>query len=128
MQNLTPKSKTQLLTACQDLAIGLGKLPEVEVTHNTVLKTNADIMALLNSSDALDEGRLTLSAKRATVRSVGSTTRDFVMATRDTFKTRLGKSYSEAWTGTGFVNSIAVPEKPEELQPLVQAVQRYLAA
>lgn len=129
MQNVVPRNVSDLLTACQDAAIGAAQVgPVIGLVHNTQVAINFDIEGFLTSRGACDAGKLTLSARRAVVRSLADDSRDFLIVTRDVLKPRLGNQYSEAWDAVGFVGSLSVPMLSADLQPYLQASQRYLLA
>ncbi len=96
--------------------------------QNTNLRILADRTALLNSRDAYEEAKITLSEREDLVDSIMAVGRQFIMLGRDNLKPYLGNEYSQKWDATGMVGSIAAPDKPELLHPLLDSYHSYYTA
>lgn len=101
---------------------------DLHVVHIPKLKVEVDLLALLTGNDAFQSGRLLLSARRETVREKAKVGRDLIMVTRDMLKPRFGPQFSAVWEILGFDDSLQAPNLPEEVKPMVRAIQVYMAA
>ncbi|MDB6024192.1 MAG: hypothetical protein JWM68_415 [Verrucomicrobiales bacterium] len=101
---------------------------DLHIVHIPKLKVEVDLLALLTGNDAFQSGRLLLSARRETVRTLAKQGCELIKVTRDTLKPRFGAQFSNVWEILGFNDSLEAPIAPEEVKPMVRAIQVYMAA
>ncbi|MDB6027175.1 MAG: hypothetical protein JWM68_3398 [Verrucomicrobiales bacterium] len=129
MKQKVVKSIGALTNLSADIIGGLNLLEtDLHIVHVPKLKVEADLLALLTSNDAYQSGRLLLSERRETVRTVAKQGRELIMLTRDMFKPRFGAQFSSIWEILGFTRSLESPTLAEEVKPMVRAIQVYMAA
>ncbi|MDB6027817.1 MAG: hypothetical protein JWM68_4040 [Verrucomicrobiales bacterium] len=101
---------------------------DLHVVHIPKLKVEVDLLALLTGNDAFQGSRLLLGERRETVRTLAKQGWELIKVTRDVLKPRFGGQFSSVWEILGFAGSLEAPTSPEEVKPMVRAIQVYMAA
>ena len=109
---------------------GLTQLEEVlGIVHVPKLKLETDLLALITGNTAYQNSRLLMSNCRETLRAATKDGREFIIVTRDMFKPRFGSQPSIDWLQLGFQpDSLAAPDLPADMKPVLRAIKTYLAA
>ena len=121
MTNTIPKRNEALATFAGDIANGLAEhAATLEILQNTEAKVRADMAAYDLASTNFSNGRDLLKTRKdaARVAYYGGTAA--LILARDNLKPFLGRSYNQAWDGTGLVGALSVPRGMEQVQRLLQ--------
>jgi hypothetical protein len=95
------------------------------LAQNTAPKILADTTSLATANDNYEQAKATLAQRQAVVNSVLKTSRDFLVLGRDVLKPTLGRSYSQAWTVTGFVHSLVVSKSAAPVQTQLRSFKSF---
>ena len=98
----------------------------ITLVLNTKVAIDADTTALIEARDLHVSARAELKARKASLNSIKSASRDYVAAVRDTFKRTLGPKYSAAWDTTGFIGSFKIPASTAGLKDRLHSLKTYL--
>ncbi len=126
MRNDMPQSIPILLTSAEDAADAAAQFGVmVGLAQNKEDKIRDDTLALVDARTNYEQGRIVLDDFYQELKTLAGKANTFVTLARDVLKPHLGRHYSQAWNATGFVGSLVVPTKAEELQPLLQSLKIY---
>jgi hypothetical protein len=128
--NQLPDSLSGLETLGRDAVDGGAQLDTtIGVKQNTHDLVEADTNAFSDACDQYDAADTAVRVANTALRLAVSNTRGFLMAGRDLLKPVLGSKPSTAWAEWGFSDrSIAVPNGDDLLQPMLDKLQKKLAA
>lgn len=117
-----------ILTAAADALGGAEKFAGViGLSAATVEAIRAGVEIVMKGRDDCDNAKIELAERRHIVRTLVGSTRNFLMTARDTYKGRLGKKPGLPWLEVGFpVDSLAVPFIPEQIQPRLQKIDKFM--
>ena len=129
MKQVIEKSLSGLLPAAEAAAAGAAQLGQIiGIKQNDEAAVRTDLGVLITAVEGYEQAKVVLTGKRADGRSTIETSRDFLTLTRDMLKPRFGSQYSEAWTVTGFVDSLVVPMALNDVQYRIRQMRAFLAA
>ena len=101
---------------------------DIEVKHCTFAVMTAVRAAAMAALLLYNNAKQTLRDKKGVFETARDAVRAFATIARDILKPILGSEYHEGWDGTGFVGSLAVSMKYEDLLPLMEALVAYFTA
>jgi len=128
-ENPIAKSLAALVPAGQIAVIGVTQEGAgAGVKQNDGPAVQADVTALTTAITGCEQGKVTLTERRAAVRATVESGRDLLTYTRDVLKPRFGSQYSQSWDITGFVDSLMVPTAAADVQFRLERMGAYLAA
>lgn len=129
MKNKITESIQGLLTKAQDAVIGATLLgPIIMLAQNTAAAIGATVTALLNARNDYDNAKVSLRERRAEVAAAVRSARAFLTLFREVLKKVYGNRYSQLWDVTGFIGSLKISFKAEDLQPRIQKAETFLLA
>lgn len=96
------------------------------LTVGTKLLIDADLLGLSAATAAHLSGRTQLRDQYHLLKQKNKVAHETALAIRDSLKRKLGRSYSPAWEGTGFNQSLIVPRSAGGLLLLLAALKNYL--
>lgn len=129
MKNDTKLNVNGLLTKGQDAAAGAALLgPILLLAQNTAGAIGTALAALRLARDNYDTSRSELRERRKEVAALVVSARVFLTMFRELLKTIYGKRYSRIWDDAGFVGLLAIPKRPEDIQPRLQKAVAFLLA
>src|SRR3989442_935621 len=129
MKNTLSKNMNGLLTSAISAAQGAALHGAgIGLAQNIELNIRNDRAAAVAARDNHEAGKVVLRQRMAAALLARDQSRAFAMLTRDNLKPTLGGFYSEAWDPTGFVGSLEVPQKAEDLEPLMELFQTFFTA
>src|SRR5687767_9578310 len=85
----------------------------IGITYATQATIDTDLDALILSQDNHSDAKIQLILCKDALRTETKSSRGFALAARNVLKVRLGNRYSQAWEGTGFVNSLEIPRSAD---------------
>jgi hypothetical protein len=97
----------------------------IGLKHITKPVIDAALGELIVGRETFEQAKASLATRRQEVRAACKAAREFVILTKEILKPRLGNQYSEAWDVTGLVGSLKVPTSPDDLDPLMQAMNGF---
>ena len=129
MQNEVTRNIPGLLTSAEDAADAAATFGSViGLKQNTDVEIRTDIAGLADGVDRYELAKSALAGRRTDLAALVDQSRTFATLCREILKPHLGNQYSEGWDVTGFAGSLRIPRRAEELQPLMQRLQRYFLA
>src|SRR5438046_2147549 len=96
--------------------------PTMNLLHYPMLVLAAIRAATITARDNYETGKQTLRALREVLAQERIKARTLATLVRDILKPLLGTEYSSAWDITGFVGSLEVPQRVEELLVLLETM------
>ncbi len=97
------------------------------ITRNTAERIEAERLALIASRTANEEGKAALATARMLRDELVDTARPFLRITRDILRLHFGAAYSQRWTAAGFHGSLQIPNPPEKVILLLEAMGEFFA-
>ncbi len=94
--------------------------------HNSQAKIQADRTALHAARLNLEQGRDLVAERRAIIRDLVNQGREYLTLGRDILKPHLGSQHSDAWTVTGFADSLRVPDNVINMTTVLEMFADYL--
>ena len=127
MENRLTNSVPELIEKSGVVVAGLTEYgATIGLVRHTAASTTQKVTDVIMAVGAVSQTKATQRNKRAALRLVTATARQFAMAARDSLKPVLGNMYSAAWNEVGFNGTLIVSLDPGELKVLMQAIKAYL--
>ena len=129
MKNVKPTKVSDLLTSCQDLAIGAGQVGDaIGIKQNTQTAIQAAIAALQNDRESYEAAKVVLDQRRQVVFITTKAARQALTIAREILKLTKGNQHSPAWDVTGFTRSLEIPTSPADVQDRLQIMHGFFVA
>ncbi|MFN7138191.1 MAG: fibronectin type III domain-containing protein, partial [Limisphaerales bacterium] len=129
MKNPIARTPGGLITQSTNAIAGLQTYgTPLNITTVTAASFNTVLTAYTAGQNTCNTAKTTMALRHEAVRDAIAEARPVVMLAREVLKPQLGKEYSSAWVQAGFVQSLAVPRKPEKLLPLLSGLAAYFTA
>ncbi len=101
---------------------------ELDVKYCTSTVLNAARALAFAAAMVFNNAKLLLRTKRDAFAEACDAARSFATLFREILKPIFGAGFNENWLALGFVDSLAIATKFEDLRPLLQAMVAYLTA
>lgn len=127
MQNKITRSKPGLIAVADVVATALADhAATIGLVHVTAEMVDEQLTNLILACGNQDAAKLELTNRKVLLRAKTKEVQRFATTTRDVLKPYLGTQYAESWSGSGFVNSLAIPTTAAKLHPMMGSLKNYL--
>ncbi len=98
----------------------------VTLPHNPTADINTDLVNLITARNNHEQAKQIKMTRREEFVAAMDEAKKLIRGTREIYKLSWGNDYSERFTALGFQKNLVVPDDPETLQGMLQAIKAQL--